>query len=150
MVDETDENIHFSAALKDLIGQHERGFQKSLAIDTHITDGYLSQLKNGKRQASAKTQIKIAKALGYKHIEFLSLGRDLLTSQGKRYPQAIPADHPPTVREAETWENKYWTCLEKLEESREHVITLQKQVANLTAPPIGADASVASSGKEGT
>jgi transcriptional regulator with XRE-family HTH domain len=81
MVDEIDDNDLFSTALKSLTDKLGRGCQNTLSIATGLEAGYISQLKNGKRKASVKTQIKIAKALGYRHIDFLSLGQEILIGQ---------------------------------------------------------------------
>lgn len=52
--------------------------------------------------------------------------------------------------DAEKWKDKYIECFEKLEKSREEVVTLRKEIERLSAIPTGAGTLAASSGKKGT
>ena len=49
-----------------------------LAQEAKISQGYLSHVINGKKQASYSIQVSIAEACGYSYEEFLQLGKSLL------------------------------------------------------------------------
>lgn len=75
-----DEIECFRAALKYLL--KDRGAQSNLALDAHISEGYVSQLISGKRvNPSRRTLMKIAFALKTTYQEMITLGERLCTVQ---------------------------------------------------------------------
>jgi transcriptional regulator with XRE-family HTH domain len=57
-----------------------------LAQESMISQGYLSGIINGKKQASYDKQVAIAKASGYDHESFLQLGHDLIQQENGSTP----------------------------------------------------------------
>lgn len=57
--------------------------QKVLAIDSKVSESYVSNVFKRKKQASLEVQERLAGGLGYCLIDFLILGRSLV--EGKKY-----------------------------------------------------------------
>lgn len=74
----------FSAALNFLLTKKFYGTAVKLAENVDTTDKYISQIRNGHRQASPDLQERIAEEMGFKHNDFLALGRMLLEDMPKK------------------------------------------------------------------
>jgi transcriptional regulator with XRE-family HTH domain len=73
------EDEYFRTALLGILAEKGRGAQNTLSIDAGLSDAYVSQIINGKRHATQKTQVRIAEALGMDYVDFLALGKKLTT-----------------------------------------------------------------------
>jgi transcriptional regulator with XRE-family HTH domain len=80
------ENIFMHALLHF---KKQLGSAKNLVERTGLTQPYMSQLLNGRRQGSERVRRSIATALGYEYEEFLNIGRTIL--EGKK-PEEIEED----------------------------------------------------------
>jgi len=85
-----DEIDCFRVALKNYVP--DRGGQSNLSLDAHISEGYISQIINGKRNnPSRRTMIKIAGALKTTYQDMIALGEKLRTGQGEMKTAPIDA-----------------------------------------------------------
>jgi len=129
-----DENDYFSAAIKHILDKQGRGGQKKLAIDTGIDKGYISQLKNGKRKASVKTQIIVAKSLGMDYLKLLDVGRNVVSGDDVKLSNFSVSDSSAGYATTERGANEELDLYKKLCASQEYlIIMLKKESAALTA-----------------
>lgn len=55
-----------------------------IAISADVSEAYISQIKNQKRRAGFKGQVKISNACGYDYLDFLQLGRELIEGAAEK------------------------------------------------------------------
>jgi len=77
------EDEYFRTALIGILAEKGRGGQNTLSIDAGLSDAYISQIINGKRHATQKTQVRIAEALGMDYVDFLALGKALTKGEAE-------------------------------------------------------------------
>ena len=68
----------FLLAFKFLLDKNWKRRQKKLALDANLTEGFISDIKNGKNFPSRDTQVIIAEKMGYPNFDdFLSVGKKI-------------------------------------------------------------------------
>jgi transcriptional regulator with XRE-family HTH domain len=128
-----DEVDYFLAALRKRVRKDDRGAQSNLAADAHLSEGYVSQLINEKRNCpSHKAMVKIAEALKTNFRAMVDEGMGL-----------SPADTSPAEPKAATpisdeWKDKYIACMEDLIEAKKEIERLRgaaKPLKKLSGTP---------------
>jgi len=71
----------FRITLKSVLDEMPRGAQSSLADDLGVDRRYINDFLNGRRSFSESVREKIAEKLGYSYIDFLVMGREMLTER---------------------------------------------------------------------
>ena len=90
-----------------------------MALDSHLSEGYISQLVNGRRiNPSRRTLTKIAVALNSTYQDMIVLGENILAGQGDTFSKDGKS---PISDNHQTWKDKYYKSLEKIEALREEL-----------------------------
>lgn len=88
MGNDSGEIDYFRAAFDYVLDQRGRGAQNEIAIEIGTSEGFVSLLRSGGRKASNPVQIAIAKFFGYDHLDFLLLGKEILSGRDPRTGQS--------------------------------------------------------------
>ena len=91
MHEQQDQYAYFYAALTHHVDIKKRqngwGWCSNIAIDSGLSQPYVSEVINGKKNASFQSQAAFAKAFGYKNYdEFIEFGRLLLSGKDPPVP----------------------------------------------------------------
>ena len=80
---------YFLAALKHYCQTEGRSSQSYLAAATKLSEGFISALLSGIKRAGTKSQDALAHAAGYELVDFLLLGRSILTGEPMRKGRGV-------------------------------------------------------------
>jgi phage repressor protein C with HTH and peptisase S24 domain len=76
-----DELDYFRAALRYAVEKKGWGSRMELAINAGLSEGYISQIINDKRNPSFDVQRRIAKTFDFSYLDFLVLGKKILVGE---------------------------------------------------------------------
>jgi len=85
---------YFLTAFVHILNNKYSAFEIAIAAD--VSEAYISQIKNKKRHAGFKGQVKIAEACGYDYLDFLQLGQKLIEGSAETpVPEKDNRKKPP-------------------------------------------------------
>lgn len=87
---------YFLTAFVHILNNKYSAFE--IAISADVSEAYISQIKNEKRHAGFKGQVKIANACGYDYLGFLQLGRELIEGPAEK---AAPGPEHEKIEKAD-------------------------------------------------
>jgi len=125
--------VYFLTALNDILKNQQSAVE--LSLNAMVSEAYISQIKNEKRQAGFMGQIKIANACGYEYFDFLQLGKSLVdgsqkikTSQKDRFENLQSKAKPQIGNVIRVYNNVLEkTGIELDEEGQEKLFNLIKE-----------------------